>query len=135
MPLKPYYFPLMLVFILFFARETSAENLTIKSSEGRAVVTVTYKNPEEKKGPVFLIKMNSTSINLKRYKIEDISTLKDDKGKKYKGTWKSEYARRRHRLGTLTFTGIDLKEIKKLELSIERLASTKTRIFTWKIKK
>ncbi|MBE9504787.1 MAG: hypothetical protein IME96_11495, partial [Proteobacteria bacterium] len=50
----------------FFTTNAFSKETSIKSTEGRVVVTATYMNPG-KREPAFEIKMSSNVINLRKY--------------------------------------------------------------------
>lgn len=110
-----------------------SDNLDIKNIEGRASIKVTYLNPGEK-NPAFDITVHSNTVNLRRYNIEELSLLRGYKGREYKGRWEATANRRRHKKGILTFQGVNLIKVKKIELVIKDIAGIKERRFNWQIK-
>ena len=123
-----------IITIMNFLGTTNAfsENHSIKSKEGRVVVTVTYKNPG-KREPLFEVKMSSNVINLRKYDLGPLSVLRDDKGKEYEGEWTPITKRRRDSSGTLLFKDIDGRHVKELELIIKNVGRTEKRIFKWPV--
>jgi len=119
---------------LFFCQGNAfADGLTIKNSEGRVLVTVTYTNPGQRI-PAFEIRLASSVINLKRYDIQALSVLRDDRGREFKGKWTPRYIRRRDSAGTLVFEGIDARDVKEIELIIRDVGRVEKRSFKWPVR-
>ena len=125
-------FTVITIMSFFYATNAFSEGTSIKSTEGRVVVTVTYKNPG-KRVPAFEVKMSSNVINLRKYNLGSLSVLRDDKGKEYEGEWAPITKRRRKSSGTLVFKGIDWRHVKEIELIIKNVGRTEERIFKWPV--
>lgn len=126
------YFTCIITMAFFCTTNAFSEETSIKSKEGRVVVTVTYKNPGQRE-PLFEVKMSSNVINLRKYDLGPLSVLRDDKGKEYEGEWTPITKRRRDSSGTLLFKDIDGRHVKELELIIKNVGRTEKRIFKWPV--
>ena len=109
-----------------FTQEAEAAGVTLK---------VTYKNPEESKSPVFNVALDTHSVDLDRYKIEDVTILRDDKGKDYHPVLISASGSGHHREATLEFKDADISEAKAVELVVEGVAGVEERVFKFELQK
>ncbi|MCC6545370.1 MAG: hypothetical protein IT392_12885 [Nitrospirae bacterium] len=107
-----------------------------KSDEaGGVTIAVTYLNPGEG-GPAFEIKLDTHSVDLEQYKLENMASLRDDTGKEYGiPVMESPSGSGHHRAGILRFKGVDISRLKAIELVIKDVVGVKERVFRFEIKK
>ncbi len=134
----------MTTFLLGFQAEAQHTKSSLKKRNRAAAVTVEviYLNPIEKieKGKlVFEVAMNTHSVDLDQYAMEQISLLRDDKGMEMKAiAWDGPAGGGHHRSGKLIFSDGDRSgkplispETKFIELIIKGIGGEKERVFRW----
>lgn len=104
-----------------------------EAEAGGVTVKVTYENPSESKKPVFNIAFDTHSVDLDRYKIEDVTVLRDDKGKNYHPDLVSASGSGHHREATIEFKDPDLSGAKYVELVVEGVAGVDERVFKFEL--
>lgn len=129
-----FYIIFTVILFLFGPSLTVADEWSIKNTKGRVVVTVTYDNPGERY-PSFSVSLFSNRVNVRRYKMGELSSLRVDKGKLQPGQWEPLSMRRRRSSGTLFFDKSDVSRAEKIELVIKDVGSVNLRSFKWQLKK
>ena len=120
----------------------SKKDLTRINEEGAVVMRVTYMNPVANIDAgelIFEVRMNSHSVDLDAYKLEEMAILKTDRGKVYKPLgWFNPGGGGHHRFGTLKFPGknkdggdIITKDTKEIIIIISNIDNVKERSFQW----
>lgn len=113
--------------------ETQAQNgFTKEAAQAEVTVKVTYLNPG-KGSPEFKVTLDTHSVDLDRYKIEDVTILRDDKGKDYHPDLISASGTGHHREATVEFKDMDIPSAKYVELVIEDVAGVAERVFRFEI--
>ncbi len=109
---------------------TSA-NMLKSNSEGEVKIDVRYLGYKDNLLS-FKVVMDTHSVNLDQYDLDQLSQLADDKGNKYSTiSWDSEPGGH-HRSGFLIFSPPDLlEEPGTLILIINNVAEVKERVFIW----
>lgn len=119
-------------------KQTGKEKVKASTREAEAAgvtVKVTYKNPAEPKNPVFDIAFDTHSVDLDKYKIEDVTVLRDDKGKDYHPGLVSASGSGHHREATVEFKDSDISGAKYIELVVEGVAGVDERVFKFELQK
>lgn len=113
--------------------ETQAQDgFTKEAAEAEVTAKVTYLNPGEG-SPKFKVTLDTHSVDLDRYKIEDVTILRDDKGKDYHPDLISASGSGHHREATIEFKDMDIPSAKYVELVIEDVAGVAERVFRFEI--
>ncbi|MDP2953094.1 MAG: hypothetical protein Q8O76_07255, partial [Chloroflexota bacterium] len=85
---------------------------------------------------VFEVGMNTHSVDLDRYDLAKLATLRDDSGKEYLPvSWRAEPGGH-HRSGTLTFPipdSVGQGKARYLDLVIRDVAGVKERVLKWQL--
>ncbi len=132
---------------LLLAKSSYSEQLTKKdltriNNEAEVAIRVTFLNPIKKiteEELIFEVRMNSHSVDLDDYKMEESTLLKDDNSNIYKPLgWFNPGGGGHHRFGNIKFssTGKDGSEIvgketKQITLLIKGVAGVEERSFKW----
>ncbi|MBW2309064.1 MAG: hypothetical protein JRG73_19240 [Deltaproteobacteria bacterium] len=141
---------LIAVLLLLYA-STSAlalkkRDLRRSNSGGRVNIDVVYLNPlKQSQNPdtnlVFELRMNTHSVNLDAYRIEDLAVLRNDLGEQVRPM---EFANPggggHHRSGMLKFPAqtpegnrLIREDIKRIEVVIKNVAGVPERVFIWNL--
>jgi hypothetical protein len=126
-----------------FAVAGERNNLTLTTGEGAVKIAITYLKPIEKieNGQLaFEVRMDTHSVNLDQYRMEDLTFLKDDQGNEYKALgWFSPRGEGHHRSGIVKFPNkkasgrpIIGPKTKYIEVIIKGVDSTPRRVYRWK---
>jgi hypothetical protein len=117
-------------------------NLTLTNGEGAVTIAITYLNPIEKVEDdqlAFKVRMDTHSVNLGQYSMEELTVLRDDKGNEYEALgWSKPRGRGHHRSGVVKFSNkntsgrpiIDSKT-KYIEVIIKGVDGIPQRVFKW----
>jgi hypothetical protein len=123
-------------------RKTSVGKLTKKdlrriSNEGRVEITVLYLNPlrrEPASELSFEVRMNTHSVNLDAYEMENVSYLRIDGGTEQKALgWFKPGGGGHHRSGVLRFAGPIPRGAQSLQVIIRGVGGVQERVFEWKL--
>ncbi len=107
------------------AEEAEAAGVTVK---------VTYENPSDK-NPVFDVAFDTHTVDLDRYRFEDITVLRDDSGKVYNATLVSSSGTGHHREANLEFKDADISRAKSVEVVVKGVAGVDERVFRFETRK
>jgi hypothetical protein len=127
---------------LVFSKSAFAESLTKRNSGGGVELSLELLNPElllTGEDIVFDVSMNTHSVSLDEYKLDEISYLRNDGGVLFKAiSWESPKGGGHHLFGKLRFPGTDNAGKKiftdgagYMEVVITGLSNVKERIFRW----
>lgn len=110
--------------------QTAQDSAAITSEAEAAGVTakVTYSNPGAA-APVFNVVLDTHSVELDQYVLEDILVLKDPAGKEHKPKLTSSKGSGHHREATLEFKEAQLSGVDHVELVIKGVAGVPERVF------
>jgi hypothetical protein len=111
----------------------AAPLLTRTHSGGGVTVKVTYLNPEGAEGPSFQVVLDTHSVDLDAFDLENRSVLRDEAGKSYHPAHVQNKGGGHHREVTLAFPK-SASGSKRLELVIKEIAGVKERSFRWELK-
>ncbi len=141
-------FAVSLILVGFLTTDSYSAELTKKdlvriNDEGAVTMRVTYLNPikDIDGGELsFEVRMNTHSVDLDSYKMEDIISLKDDKGNTYIPLgWFNPGGGGHHRFGVIKFSGIDSKgkdiidkNTNRIIIIIKGVDNVNERSFLWK---
>ncbi len=123
-------------------RKTSMGKLTKKdlrriNDEGPVEITVLYLNPlgqEADSELSFEVRMNTHSVNLDAYEMENISFLRIDGGDEQKAlSWSKPGGGGHHRSGVLKFAGPIPSGAQSLQVIIRGIGGVQERVFEWKL--
>jgi len=116
--------------------ETRHKNgFTQEIRSGGVTARVTYKNPVEKKPPVFKVALDSHDINFDIYEFNKIILLRDDAGRKYSPEIISTSGSGQHREATVEFKGADISSARFMELVVKDVAGVPERVFRFDVKR
>ena len=105
------------------------------STEGPVEISVVYVNPLESLGDEelqFEVRMDTHTVDLDSYRMEEISVLKLDNGKEIKPLgWFNPGGGGHHISGTLKFKGPLPENTKVMRLVISGVGSVPERVFDW----
>lgn len=107
----------------------SAADYIKEAEESGVKVKVSLDNPGEAAPPVFTITLDTHTVDLGQFKIEGITTLRDDAKKSYAATVVSETGSSHHKTITLEFKDADLTLLPYVEIMITGLAGVDERVF------
>ncbi|MEE8449586.1 MAG: hypothetical protein V3S39_08130 [Thermodesulfobacteriota bacterium] len=124
------------------AGQTSAKELTRVNAEGPLTIRIVYLNPlgkVEDKSLAFEVGMDTHSVDLDRYKMENHVFLLDDKGRQFKPLgWFSPQGGGHHRSGIIKFPALDSRGkpvlspgSKSFQLVITDVGGVAERRFQW----
>lgn len=94
------------------------------------------------KNLVFIISLNTHSVDLSSYTLDTLTYLRDDQGNEYYALpgWEAKDDSSHHRSGVLKFPGIDAqgkqvigRDTKFFEIIIKNVAEINERIFRWEL--
>lgn len=131
--------------ILFFAAALSfAASFTKEHSGGGVEISLTLLNPQvlyTGRDIIFDTSMNTHTVDLDRYRMEELSFLRDERGGLFKAiAWESPTGGGHHRSGRLKFPGKDNegkpiigKNDKYIEVIIKGVAGVKERVLRWEL--
>ena len=111
----------------------AAPGLTRTNSGGGVTVKVTHLNPEDAVGPRFQVVLDTHSVDLDAFDLENRSVLQDEAGKSYHPAQVQNKGGGHHREVTLAFPK-SASGSKQLELVIKDVAGVKERSFRWELK-
>jgi hypothetical protein len=123
-------------------KKTSAVRLRKKdlrriNDEGPVEITVSYLNPlRQEAGPElsFEVRMNTHSVKLDSYEMENISFLRIDGGTEQKALgWVKPGGGGHHRSGVLRFAGPIPSGAQSLQVIIRGIGGVQERVFEWKL--
>jgi len=107
------------------------------NDEGPVEITVLYLNPLRKEAGSelsFEVRMNTHSVNLDTYGMENISFLRVDGGTEQKALgWLKPGGGGHHRSGVLRFAGPIPSNAQSLQLIIRGIGGVQERVFEWKL--
>jgi len=106
----------------------AGKGLTQEAEAAGVEVTVTYENPGAE-SPEFSVKLDTHSVELDAYRIEEITVLRDDAGRSYDAELASSSGSGHHSEVALLFKGADISGSKHVELVIKGLAGVEERVF------
>lgn len=117
-------------------------NSTLTNGEGAVRIAITYLNPIEKVEDnqlVFRVSMDTHSVNLDQYRMEELTVLRDDKGNEYEAQgWFSPRGRGHHRSGVVKFSNKNTSgrpiidpQTKYIEVIIKGVNGIPQRVFKW----
>lgn len=118
------------------------KSLARTNSGGSVDIRVTYLNPLGSVADgelAFEVRMNSHSVDLDVYKVEELAVLKDDRGNEFKPLgWFDPGGGGHHRFGILKFsdatkTGSLVKDAKGITLTISGVSDVDKRVFKWEL--
>lgn len=123
---------------------TAARTLTQINEGGGVEIGLTLMNPDalySGEDILFEVAMNTHTVNLDQYRMEDITYLRDNKGRLFKAkAWESPRGGGHHRFGILRFSGKDSrgkmiigKDDIYLEVVVKGVAGVEERIFRWEL--
>ncbi len=123
---------------------TAARTLTQINEGGGVEIGVTLLNVDalySGEDILFEVAMNTHTVNLDQYRMDDISYLRDNKGRLFKAkAWESPKGGGHHRFGILRFPGRDSdgKEIigsddRYFEVVIKGVGGIEERVFRWEL--
>lgn len=126
-----------------FSSELTKKDMTIVNNEGAVEIRVTYLNPVKNinEGELaFEVRMNTHSVDLDSYRMEELTFLKDDKGNIYKPLgWFNPGGAGHHRFGIIRLSSKDSngkdiisKKTKYITLVIKDIDNVKERSFQWR---
>ncbi len=105
--------------------------------QGAVEVTVVYLNPLQQGGDsklLFDVSMETHSVDLKAYKVDNLSFVRFDGGKKKNALgWFKPGGGGHHISGTLQFPGPIPDGAKSLQVVIEGIDDISQRVFEWKL--
>ncbi|MBI5588119.1 MAG: hypothetical protein HY889_07115 [Deltaproteobacteria bacterium] len=110
------------------SEDKGTKALTKEAEAAGVTVKATYENPSAGKKPVFKVVFDTHSVDLDRYKIEDVTILRDDKGKDYRPELISASGSGHHRQADLEFKDADISSSEWVELVIEGVAGVDERV-------
>ena len=140
--IKIAFFALLLV--LLISQNSFAESLTRQHSGGGIEIDVTLLNPGaiySGNDLVFDVGMNTHSVPLDQYVMEELSYVRDERGKVFKAlAWESPKGGGHHRFGKLKFSGKDkdgspiiMNDNKYIEVVIKDVGGIKERVLRWEL--
>jgi hypothetical protein len=113
------------------------KDLRRTNDEGPVEITVLYLNPlRQEAGPElsFEVRMNTHSVNLDAYEMENISFLRVDGGAEQKALgWVKPGGGGHHRSGVLRFAGPIPSGAQSLQVIIRGIGGVQERVFEWKL--
>lgn len=102
-----------------FIRQSDAEAVTVK---------VDYTNPGEKV-PVFSVALDTHSVDLDRYRFDEIIFLRDDAGAVYSPEILSAGGSGHHREAKIKFSGFDASRGGSFEIVLKGVEGAEERVF------
>jgi hypothetical protein len=115
-----------------------ASAATQKSGGGEVTVEVAWKGPSA--GPVFDVTMDTHSVDLDGYDLEELAVLRNDLGKEVRPSGWDAPKGGHHREGTLRFpekvpdgSPVIGPDTRKIELIIRDVADVPERKFEWRL--
>jgi hypothetical protein len=115
-----------------------ASTATRKSEGGGVTIEVTWKGRNA--GPVFDVTMDTHSVDLDGYDLEELAVLRNDRGKEVRPSGWDAPKGGHHREGMLTFpektpdgSSIFGSETREIELIIRDVAGVPERKFEWRL--
>ena len=112
-------------------RESAA--LAMEAEAAGVTAKVTYNNPGNA-SPVFNVVLDTHSVELDRYRFEDIVALRDQTGGEHAAGLVSSKGSGHHREATVEFKGADLTGSDYVELVIKDVAGVPERVFRFDLK-
>jgi hypothetical protein len=113
----------------------SKKDLRRIDDRGPVEVVSVYLNPLEKVDDdtlAFEITLDTHSVNLSQYKLQELSTLKIGGGAEIKASgWKNPGGGGHHISGTVVFETGALSSADTIELIVRNIGGIEERIFTW----
>ena len=106
---------------------------TLEKEAGDVTVSVTYENPAEALAPEFSLKLDTHTLELDGYRIEDIVTLRNSRGVEYSAELLSSSGSGHHREAVLRFKEADISGGEFVELVIKDLAGVDERVFRFQL--
>lgn len=102
--------------------------LTQEAEAAGVTVKVTYENPGVD-SPEFKIKLDTHSVDLDRYRLEDNTVLRDDAGNEYRAEAASSSGSGHHSETALVFKDAKVSGSKYVEIVVRGLAGVDERVF------
>ncbi|MEE8423223.1 MAG: hypothetical protein V3S49_01645 [Thermodesulfobacteriota bacterium] len=135
---------LALILILPAVQSAFAESLTREHSGGGIEIDVTLLNPGAVYSGddlIFDVGMNTHSVPLDQYVMEELSYVRDERGRVFKAlAWELPKGGGHHRFGKLKFSGKDkddspiiMKDDKYIEVVIKDVGGIKERVLRWEL--
>ena len=110
----------------------AASNPTQTVAGGGVTAKVTFFNPKDADDFRFHLVLETHSVNLDTYDLNNIVVLRDDTGKSYVPTSAENKGSGHHREAIVSFAKVS-SETKRLELIIKDVAGIKERTFVWNL--
>lgn len=147
MKLKVFYIKrifLALILVLLAVQNAFSESLTRHHSGGGVEIDVTLLNSGavySGNDLVFDVGMNTHSVPLDKYVMEELSYVRDERGRAFKAlAWESPKGGGHHRFGKLKFSGKDkdgipiiMRDDKYIEVVIKDVGGVKERVLRWEL--
>jgi len=112
--------------------EEAEKDFTKEAEAGGVTVKVIYKNPSEK-GPVFSVTLDTHSIDVDRYRLDEITILRDGAGNVYRASLISSSGGGHHREAVLEFRNVDISSLSFAELIIKGVGGVEERVFRFEL--
>ena len=112
--------------------EEAEKDFTKEAEAGGVTVKVIYRNPSEK-GPVFSVTLDTHSIDVDRYKLDEITILRDGAGNVYRASLISSSGGGHHGEYTIEFKDVDISSAKFVELVVRGVAGVDERAFRFEL--
>lgn len=109
--------------------------LTMEAEQNGVAVKVAYNNPGAREAPEFAVKLDTHSVDLDAYRLEEMTILRDEKGQEHAAELVSTSGSGHHREAVLRFNGVDLSGARSVEVIIKRLADVEARAFRFDLGK
>lgn len=113
----------------------SKKEMRRTSNIGSVEVVAVYLNPLRKSDgnqQSFELTLDTHSVDLSQYKLEELSTLKVEGGTEIKASgWKKPGGGGHHASGTVTFDVPDLGNAKYIELIVKNVGGVEERVLRW----
>lgn len=113
---------------------SDTQGLSRSDNQGPVMVTATYIPPDRKTDEIrFTVKLNTHSVNLDRYRSEDLVFLRFDDGKEHKSLGVKREGGGHHVTDMLRFAGPVPKGAGEMTLVIRNLGGVAERTLQWKL--
>lgn len=124
------------IILVFSAQQgrSDAKGLSRSDDQGPVMVAATYVPPEGTTNEIrFTVRFNTHSVNLDRYRSEDLVFLRFDDGKEHKSLGAARQGGGHHVTDTLRFAGPVPQGAREMTLIIRDLGGVAERTLTWKL--
>lgn len=109
------------------------KSLSQEAEAGGVTVNATYENPGSD-APEFSVKLDTHSVELDQYRLEENTVLRDDAGGEYMAEAASSSGSGHHREAALVFKDAKVSGAKYVELVVKGLAGVEERVFRFDLK-